>query len=76
MQNTEIGQVVATAYAEAYSKLVADVKAQAPDAKGGQRAGRPCPWPSPGKIVRPTSDLKSAVVRDLDPGHDAVSDRR
>ena len=64
--NTEIGQVVATAYADAYSKLVADVKAQAPDAKA-DNVQQAVSMAKPGKMYT-NSDLKSAVVRDLDPG--------
>src|ERR1700693_5985731 len=64
--NTEIGQVVATAYAEAYAKLVADVKAQAPDAKA-DNVQQSVSMAKPGKMYA-NSDLKSAVVRDLDPG--------
>jgi hypothetical protein len=64
--NTEIGQVVATAYADAYSKLVADVKAQAPDAKA-DNVQQAVSMAKPGKMYA-NSDLKSAVVRDLDPG--------
>src|SRR6266404_5725170 len=65
-EHTEIGQVVATAYAEAYSKLVADVKAQAPDAKA-DNVQQAVSMAKPGKMYA-NSDLKSAVVRDLDPG--------
>jgi hypothetical protein len=64
--NTEIGQVVATAYADAYAKLVADVKAQAPDAKA-DNVQQAVSMAKPGKMYS-NSDLKSAVVRDLDPG--------
>jgi hypothetical protein len=64
--NTEIGQVVATAYADAYAKLVADVKAQAPDAKA-DNVQQAVSMAKPGKMYA-NSDLKSAVVRDLDPG--------
>lgn len=64
--NTEIGQVVATAYADAYAKLVADVKAQAPDAKA-DNVQQAVSMAKPGKMYT-NSDLKSAVVRDLDPG--------
>jgi Curli production assembly/transport component CsgG len=64
--NTEIGQVVATAYADAYSKLVADVKAQAPDAKA-DNVQQAVSMAKPSKMYA-NSDLKSAVVRDLDPG--------
>jgi hypothetical protein len=64
--NTEIGQVVATAYADAFTKMVADVKAIAPDAKADnvQQAVKVA---KPGKMYT-NADLKSAVVRDLDPG--------
>src|SRR5471032_2861678 len=58
--NTEIGQVVATAYADAYSKLVADVKAQAPDAKA-DNVQQAVSMAKPGKMYA-NSDLKSAVV--------------
>jgi hypothetical protein len=64
--NTEIGQVVATAYADAYSKMVADVKAQAPDAKA-DNVQQAVSMAKPAKMYA-NSDLKSAVVRDLDPG--------
>jgi len=64
--NTEIGQVVATAYADAYARLVADVKAQAPDAKA-DNVQQAVSMAKPGKMYA-NSDLKSAVVRDLDPG--------
>ena len=58
--------MVATAYADAYSKLVADVKAQAPDAKA-DNVQQAVSMAKPGKMYA-NSDLKSAVVRDLDPG--------
>jgi hypothetical protein len=64
--NTEIGQVVATAYADAYSKMVADVKAQAPDAKA-DNVQQAVSMAKPGKMYT-NADLKSPVVRDLDPG--------
>jgi curli biogenesis system outer membrane secretion channel CsgG len=64
--NTEIGQVVATAYADAYSKMVADLKAQAPDAKA-DNVQQAVSMAKSGKMYT-NSDLKSAVVRDLDPG--------
>jgi hypothetical protein len=64
--NTEIGQVVATAYADAYSKMVADVKAAAPDAKA-DNVQQAVSMSKAGKMYT-NSDLKSAVVRDLDPG--------
>jgi hypothetical protein len=64
--NTEIGQVVATAYADAYTKMVADLKSQAPDAKA-DNVQQAVSMAKPGKLYT-NADLKSAVVRDLDPG--------
>ena len=64
--NTEIGQVVATAYADAYTKLVADIKAMPPDAKA-DNVQQAVSMAKPGKMYS-DHDLKSAVVRDLDPG--------
>jgi curli biogenesis system outer membrane secretion channel CsgG len=64
--NTEIGQVVAAAYLDAYIKMVNDVRSNTPDAKADnvQQAV---------SVAKPTkmyadSNLKSEVVRDLDPG--------
>ena len=64
--NTEIGQVVTMAYLDAYVKLVGDLKNAAPDAKADnvQQAIR---MAKPGKLYT-ESNLKSKVVRDLDPG--------
>jgi curli biogenesis system outer membrane secretion channel CsgG len=64
--NTEIGQVVSMAYLDAYVKLVGDLKNAAPDAKADnvQQAIR---MAKPGKLYT-ESNLKSKVVRDLDPG--------
>jgi len=64
--NTEIGQVVTMAYLDAYTKMVGDLKNAAPDAKADnvQQAVR---MSKPGKMYV-DSNLKSAVVRDLDPG--------
>jgi curli biogenesis system outer membrane secretion channel CsgG len=64
--NTEIGQVVTMAYLDAYVKLVGDLKNAAPDAKADnvQQAIR---MAKPGKLYT-DSNLKSKVVRDLDPG--------
>ena len=64
--NSEIGQVVAAAYLDAYTKMVSDVRTNTPDAKANnvQQAV---------SVAKPTkmyedSNLKSAVVRGLDPG--------
>jgi curli biogenesis system outer membrane secretion channel CsgG len=64
--NTEIGQVVTMAYLDAYIKLVNDLKTNAPDAKADNvsqaiRVGKP-------SKLYTESNLKSKVVRDLDPG--------
>lgn len=64
--NTEIGQVVAMAYLDAYTKLVSDVKANAPDAKA-DNVQQSVTMAKPGKMYT-DANLKSAVVRDLDPG--------
>jgi uncharacterized membrane protein YebE (DUF533 family) len=72
--NTEIGQVVAMAYLDAYTKLVNDVKNQAPDAKA-DNVQQAVTMSKPSKLYT-SPDLKSKVVRDLDPRHAALSDRR
>jgi len=64
--NTEIGQVVAMAYLDAYSKLVGDLKNAAPDAKA-DNVQQSVKMSKPGKLYA-DSNLKSAVVRDLDVG--------
>ena len=64
--NTEIGQVVAMAYLDAYIKLVADLKNNAPDAKADNVA-QAIKVAKPAKLYT-DSNLKSKVVRDLDPG--------
>ncbi len=64
--NTEIGQVVTMAYLDAYIKMVNGLKTAAPDAKADnvQQSVR---MSKPGKMYS-ASNLKSAPVRDLDPG--------
>jgi len=64
--NTEIGQVVAMAYLDAYTKMVADLKNVAPDAKADNVA-QAVTMAKPAKMFA-ESNLKSAIVRDLDPG--------
>ena len=64
--NTEIGQVVMQAYLEAYSKLVSDVKQLSGNAST-DNAAQAVRMARPGKLYS-MPDLKSAVVRDLDPG--------
>jgi curli biogenesis system outer membrane secretion channel CsgG len=64
--NTEIGQVVTMAYLDAYIKMVNELKTAAPDAKA-DNVQQAVKVSKPGKMYA-TSNLKSEVVRDLDPG--------
>lgn len=64
--NTEIGQVVAMAYLDAYVKLVNDMKANAPNAQA-DNVQQAVTMAKPGKMYT-DANLKSAPVRDLDPG--------
>jgi len=64
--NTEIGQVVAMAYLDAYKKLIAEVQANTPDAKA-DNVQQAVEMAKPGKLYA-KADLKSEVVRDLDAG--------
>jgi curli production assembly/transport component CsgG len=64
--NTEIGQVVAVAYLDAYSKLVNDVNSIAPDAKA-DNVQQSVTMAKPGKLYEQPNN-RSKVVRDLDPG--------
>ena len=64
--NTEIGQVVAMAYLDAFKKLLAEVQADTPDAKA-DNAQQAVSMAKPGKLYA-KPDLKSDVVRDLDAG--------
>ena len=64
--NTEIGQVVTMAYLDAYVKLVGDLKNAAPDAKA-DNVQQSVSMSKAGKLYT-DSNLKSKVVRDLDPG--------
>jgi len=64
--NTEIGQVVAVAYLDAYTKLVNDVNNIAPDAKA-DNVQQSVTMAKPGKLYEQPNN-KSKVVRDLDPG--------
>jgi hypothetical protein len=54
------------AYLDAYTKMVADLKNNAPDAKA-DNVQQSVTMSKPGKMYA-DSNLKSAVVRDLDPG--------
>jgi curli biogenesis system outer membrane secretion channel CsgG len=64
--NTEIGQVIMQAYIEAYSKMVADIKQLSPFA-ATDNAAQAVRMAKPGRLYS-QPDLKSEVVRDLDPG--------
>lgn len=64
--NTEIGQVVTMAYLDAYVKLVAELKANPPDAHAAN-VGQSVAMAKPGKMYE-KADTKAKVVRDLDPG--------
>ncbi len=64
--NTEIGQVVTAAYLDAYVKMVADVKASAPDSKANN-VSQSVTMAKPGKMYE-TPNVKGKLVRDLEPG--------
>lgn len=64
--NTEIGQVVAMAYLDAYKKLIAELQTNTPDAKA-DNVSQAVTMAKPGKLYA-KPDLKSEVVRDLDAG--------
>jgi hypothetical protein len=64
--NTEIGQVVMQAYLDAFTKLVSDIKQISPQA-AQDNAQQAVKMAKPGKLFA-QPDLKSEVVRALDPG--------
>jgi curli biogenesis system outer membrane secretion channel CsgG len=64
--NTEIGQVVAMAYLDAYTKMVTGLKSNAPDSKA-DNVQQSVTMSKPGKLYA-EANLKSAVVREVDPG--------
>jgi curli biogenesis system outer membrane secretion channel CsgG len=64
--NTEIGQVVAMAYLDAYKKLVEEVQKDTPDAKANNVA-QSVTMAKPGRMYA-KPDTKATVVRDLDAG--------
>jgi curli biogenesis system outer membrane secretion channel CsgG len=64
--NTEIGQVVAMAYLDAYVKLMEEVQQNTPDAKADNVA-QSVTMAKPGRMYA-KPDLKASVVRDLDAG--------
>ncbi|MGH7741410.1 MAG: CsgG/HfaB family protein [Candidatus Eiseniibacteriota bacterium] len=64
--NTEIGQVIAMAYLDAYKKLVEEVQKNTPDAKA-DNVSQSVTMAKPGRMYA-KPDTKATVVRDLDPG--------
>jgi hypothetical protein len=64
--NTEIGQVVAMAYYDAFKKLVEEVMVNTPDAKAAN-VSQSVSMAKPGKMFEAANN-KSKVVRDLEPG--------
>ena len=64
--NTEIGQVITMAYLDAFTKLVTQVKGLNLNAKA-DNVTQSVTMAKPGKMYE-ASNLKSKVVRDLDPG--------
>jgi len=64
--NTEIGQVVAMAYLDAWKKMVVEVEKIAPDAKAAN-VGQSVTMAKPGKMYD-TSGGKGKLVRTLDAG--------
>jgi len=64
--NTEIGQVIAMAYLDAYVKLVQELQQNTPDAKT-DNVQQSVTMAKPGKLYKEPNN-KSEVVRDLDAG--------
>lgn len=64
--NTEIGQVIALAYLDAYTKLVNDLGGMQ-EAIGGQQAERAVSMKRPGQL-RATASLKGKIIKSLDAG--------
>ncbi len=64
--NTEIGQVLAMAYLDAYNKLIEEVQANTPDPKA-DNVSQSVTMAKPGRMYE-KPDTKAKVVRDLDPG--------
>jgi hypothetical protein len=65
-QNTDIGQVVVLAYIDAYTKLVGDLGGLSGNASA-EAPSQSVTMARPGRMYS-TSNLKSKVVRPLDPG--------
>ena len=64
--NTEIGQVIALAYLDAYTKLVSDIQGVA-GAIAGPAAQKAVAMKRPGRMYA-TASLKGRVLKTLDPG--------
>jgi curli biogenesis system outer membrane secretion channel CsgG len=64
--NTEIGQVIAMAYLDAFVKLIDELKENTPDAKA-DNVSQSVTMAKPGKLYEQPNN-KSKVVRDLDAG--------
>ena len=64
--NTEIGKVITMAYLDAFSKMVNQVRTMSLNAKA-DNVSQSVTMAKPGKLYE-TSNIKSKVVRDLDPG--------
>jgi curli biogenesis system outer membrane secretion channel CsgG len=64
--NTDIGKVIVMAYLDAYTKLVEEVKNNAPDARADNVA-QAVTMAKPGRMYE-QPDQKATIVRDLDPG--------
>jgi len=64
--NTEIGQVIAVAYVDSYTKLVNELKGMTLNAKA-DNVSQSVTMAKPGKLYEQPNN-KSAVVRDLEPG--------
>jgi len=64
--NTEIGQVIAVAYVDSYTKLVNELKGMTLNAKA-DNVSQSVTMAKPGKLYE-KPDTKSTVVRDLEPG--------
>ncbi len=64
--NTEIGQVLALAYLEAYTNLVSELGGLPSDASGAN-AHQAVTMVKPGRLLK-QADGKGGAVRDLDPG--------
>jgi curli biogenesis system outer membrane secretion channel CsgG len=64
--NTEIGQVVTMAYLDAFTKLIAEVQKNTPDAKA-DNVSQSVTVAKPGRMYA-KPDQKATVVRDLDAG--------